>query len=589
MSIIDLRLLVLSADGTEPNLTAIRQILDYLGTPYSVYVAAHMPGGLTADMLSAGDHAFFQGIVLTTGNLGYARGNEWISALSTEEWQTLRAFETTFGIRQITWYTYPTSEDGFQIPATRIDATTTPVMAGLTNSGQSVFTYMNAENAIAIKGVYVYLARPLADERISPLLQDSAGNALMLVQAQADGRENLALTFDSNASTQHSWVLAYGLINWVARGLFLGERHSYLNVQIDDMFMSDAVRTANLPCDSSASAVGATYRMSSSDMQAIASWQKNKQAQPIARELRLCFAFNGCGVGQVDADHSVEDTLTPEALRLRAQFHWVSHTYDHAGMDNMDGTTARAEIQQNLAMARDLGLAPFSPHSLVTPGMSGLNNPDVLLAAHDSGVRYLVSDASYPGHDHLLPNTGKPSPHQPSVLAVPRHPTNLYYDVTTPEEWVSEYNCRYVAHWGRNLTYDEILDRESDTLLGYLLQGDIYPLMFHQSNLRAYDGTHSLLSDLLDRTLAKFTALVQVPISSLAMDELAERVAARMRYNGGGITASLVSGRQIILSAQQTASVPITGLYGSDAEFYCGQWISHISLEPGMSVTLPFQ
>ena len=40
---VDMRLLVISADGTEPVLSAIRQTLDYLGTPYSIYVAAQHP------------------------------------------------------------------------------------------------------------------------------------------------------------------------------------------------------------------------------------------------------------------------------------------------------------------------------------------------------------------------------------------------------------------------------------------------------------------------------------------------------------------------------------------------------------------
>src|SRR6266487_5526463 len=38
---IDLRVLVIASDGNEADLPAIKQALDYLGTPYTVYFASH--------------------------------------------------------------------------------------------------------------------------------------------------------------------------------------------------------------------------------------------------------------------------------------------------------------------------------------------------------------------------------------------------------------------------------------------------------------------------------------------------------------------------------------------------------------------
>src|SRR5204862_3554301 len=43
----DLKVLVLSADGSEPSLTAITQTLDYLGTPYVRHVVTEHPGAIT--------------------------------------------------------------------------------------------------------------------------------------------------------------------------------------------------------------------------------------------------------------------------------------------------------------------------------------------------------------------------------------------------------------------------------------------------------------------------------------------------------------------------------------------------------------
>ncbi len=84
---------------------------------------------------------------------------------------------------------------------------------------------------------------------------------------------------------------------------------------------------------------------------------------------------------------------------------------------------------------------------------------------------------------------------QPNLLIIPRRPTNLFYNVSTPAEWVSEYNHFYGPgrssrpYWDHDLSYSEILDKESEVWLSYLLKWDLDPLMFHQSNTRAYSGT----------------------------------------------------------------------------------------------------
>src|SRR6266511_2660918 len=49
---IDLRLLVIAADERDGGLPAIRQTLDYLGTPYAVWLARERPGELTPNRLA---------------------------------------------------------------------------------------------------------------------------------------------------------------------------------------------------------------------------------------------------------------------------------------------------------------------------------------------------------------------------------------------------------------------------------------------------------------------------------------------------------------------------------------------------------
>src|SRR5664280_1896682 len=124
---IDLKVLVVSRTGSEVELPAVTKTLDYLGTPYTVYNAAATPGGLTADKLATGSHALYSGVILTGG------------ALSPTELTTLTSYEGTFGIRQVTWYTFPNTYYGFTVSGTPT-STTAATPASYTTAGATVFS-----------------------------------------------------------------------------------------------------------------------------------------------------------------------------------------------------------------------------------------------------------------------------------------------------------------------------------------------------------------------------------------------------------------------------------------------------------------
>src|SRR5205085_3076501 len=263
---VDLRVLVISADGTEADLPAIKQALAYLGMPYTVYVASQIPGGLTPDKLSSGVHGFYEGVILTTGALASSGSTQ--SALNSTEWQNLSNYEATFHIRQVTWYTFPTADYGFSVPqngpavqdttSNPISATfTAPTSANANNNGQALFgSYVNTSHPLMIQDATTYLAPPLSNLNTFPVLVDANGNALAVIHNYNDAsgnplRQNLALTFDSNAFLIHDLVLAYGLVNWVTKGLFLGERHVFLDPQVDDVLIDDNTWPPTTPCTTS--------------------------------------------------------------------------------------------------------------------------------------------------------------------------------------------------------------------------------------------------------------------------------------------------------------------------------------------------
>jgi len=469
----------------------------------------------------------------------------------------------------------------------------------------------------------VYLATPLTDGLTTPLITDQLGNALAVVHTTGFAGDYLSLTFDSNPYLTHDQVLAYGLVNWVTKGLFLGERHVYLAAQVDDVFIEDREWLPGTACTTNPDDPSLpSYRINAADLQAVINWQAAQQSQPTTPGFSLSLAFNGVGTDPSYCQGTApptcgangQDDLTPAAQANQGLFNWINHTFDHTNLDSVDYNTAFNAFSQNNAVAAALpcnsptgiclGLTNYSLTNLVQPDLSGWTNGNALQAAYDTGIRYVLGDTSKAPFNSLGPNVGiystltNPDTPPNAILGIPRHPVNLFFNVTTPDEWSAEYNCIYGPngthpYFDHNLSYNEILDFVGGQLLPYLLTGDIDPWMFHEDNLRNYPDSGGiptgqlLLGDLLDATLTKYNSLFDLPILSLTQDNIGQRVARRMAYNQAGVTATIVPGQSITISAQLSATVPVTGLNTPGAETYGGQPITYLNLSAGQSITLP--
>lgn len=608
---VDLKILVISADGAEVSLGAITTTLNYLGTPYTVVNAYSQPGWLKPSNLVSGSKGLYQGVILTTDSLGTAASGNWQSALTLADWENLRDYQRNFGVRQATWYTYPNADLGYGSITYSGPA---EIKGTLTAAGHSsVFKYMNLSASVAITNSYTYLAKTVTTDTI-PILVDQSGNALVSIHTYPDGRENIAMTFDSNQYQTHSNVLSYGIVNWVTKGLFLGERHAFLSAQNDDIFLPDdiwdtqALTTTGLIID----------RMTGDDIRALVKWQDSVNKRPTTKNVVMQYAYNAIGTTSEyeTAKSALPDpgdvplasplklyskpkddkaSLTAAVRQNQSNFMFINHTWDHTNLDSTTFSETYSELMRNINQARLMGLKYFSSNNLVTPDVSGLHNPSALQAMAAAGVKNLVSDTSRANGVEMnpFPNVGIPNWISPTLYMIPRYPTNLYYNVRTPEEWTSEYNFIYgptSTFWtGRPLTYGEILDREANMLLGRLLQGDINPVMFHQANTIFYDKSHSLQTDLLDRLFQKYNALFNLPILSLQMDDIGTRMRDRSTFLNAGVTATYnPSTKQItIRTGSSGAIVPVTGIQTKDLteELYGAQYISHFKLDSNSSVT----
>jgi hypothetical protein len=578
---IHLKLLVIAAESSDQNLQAIRAVLDQIGVPYDTLIATAQ--ALTQRQLWQEREAFYQGIILTTGNLLYwhPQNESWQSAFDEATWQLLWHYQLRFGIRQVVLYAVGTVPEAYGLQRGVLIATEPHALSlSFTEAGRCLFPYLNHDHGLIVRAAPVYLAQPL-DAATIPLLQTPDGQTVAILRHEPDGRELVALTIGHSPDLLHTWLLGYGLINWVTRGLFLGERRVYLNIQIDDIFNRSELWNPTQEC-----AGTDIYRLSERDAKVLLAWLDQVQSQTRnGAQITLDFAFNGAGIiGAIE-----DDALATTLLEHQQRFRWINHGYTHLLLDHATYAESQREILANHQTAVTLDLHNYEATTMVTAVVSGLENNEFLRAAKDAGMRALVSDTSKAGWDSPSPNTGICNPLQPTILCIPRRPTNLFYDVSTPDEWVAKYNHIYHGYWGRDLDLWEIIEQEAEFILRYLLKFEINPLMFHQANLRAYDGLHSLLSLLIDRILVKYNALYgDVPIQCLGMHEIGAAMHARAAYNAAQVEAVWIVEQGVALVAQQDLTISITGLYvEKQSEWYAGQPIARLPIKANVAYQFP--
>jgi hypothetical protein len=554
---VDARLLIVAGSTAEPALAAMQRELDVIGSPYTVVTIAD--ASAAAPPLSDGaTHGLYDGIISTA--CGSGTGPQGAAEAALE------AYARTFGVRTACVFAQADAAYGLDAGAA-LDTRASPLGLQYTAAGQAVFGWYAAPSPIDVSGVAAVVASA-ADASTTPLLADDAGHAAVAVHRFADGRELLLLTFDQAPGAVQSTQLLPGVVGWVTRGVFIGEKRAYFTPQPDDLFLGTLMRDGTL------------YRMSADDLRNVARWQEQVRATPVGADFRITFPFNGSEVADADG-------LTQAARDLGAQFFFVSHTFDHHRLDAADYARMTEELTDNDAIMNKYAFGPYDRTSLITPDVSGLGNAPVMMAALDWGIARVVCDASMPSCSVAVPNTGLPNPVVPALLMIPRLATDLYANVSTPAEWLDAYNATNRAAWGRDLTMDEILEHDANALLAHLLAGDIDPVMFHQANLRAYDGTHTLLTDLVDRLLVKYEALRVLPVVSLPMNEMGARMQDRAALETAGVSATIGPGSVITVRASQAARVPITGAYAADAEVYGAVTISRVDVPAGGEVTLP--
>ncbi|MBI4898600.1 MAG: hypothetical protein HY827_09595 [Actinobacteria bacterium] len=586
-----MKVLLLTATGTEPSAQAWEAGLAREGVPYDKLVLGVDRAPLTADsfadtMQDGTPHAKYQGVVVATGGLVYNNGGTWTSALSDYEWSLLSAYTATYGIRQVTASVYPGSAHGLNVPSYSGPADGENMKP--TSFGSSVFPEITGSIPIDT-GSWGYFTTPLSafqpGESFNTLMTVSGDRTVMGVFTHADGREELVFTIDSNQYQLQSMLLSHGLVGWLTKGRLLGFHRNYLSMQVDDLFLPNEV------WDTASNVTGTkTVRMRPIDMVNTYSWVS-------ARNQRIDFAFNGAG--NVEAG-GTSDALLRYVKAYKSRFGFINHTYEHLDFDDIDDdpsnglqpadlATINSQISQNVSWAQANGI-PIRANELVTGEHSGVHTNAFFPAAVTGQQLAWVGDdnSRYPAQSR----TG-------SALTVPRYPTNVYYNTSTRAQQLDEYNFLYLPPalggacvntavttcLSAPVSWKQYVDAEGNMILRHMLTNDPRPHYAHQSNLT---GDRVLLS-VLDNAISRYRGLIRAPVVQPNLTTAGQEILRSNLWSSerDKVTA-YVQGGKITLTSYSLIplQIPVTGSATIGSIDASGRRSGWITIQPGATVTL---
>jgi len=591
---VNLNVLVVT-DGTPP-VEAIRQQLTTEGVPFTVvnlrdssrpaitsaFLSRILPDGTTGGN--------FDGIVLPSAT----------PSLSGAEEAALAAYEHKFGVRQVDAYAPPKPNIGMNAPVYSGPLSGT---VGVTSAGATAgFGYLNGtfpfSGGAAGPAPFGYLAQPVPGGGATPLLTaaipQSSGSATLVWQYDHAGRQELVMGFGYGYYQEQFHYLAHGIVDWLTRGVHLGDWRNYLDVAYDDMILGDAQWSTIGHCTPGDSVCPkgtpqtATIRMTPADVTYAVQWEKQ-------HNFAIEFLYNG-GASVRFRVNGV-DPLLVATRPVAKDFYWVNHTYTHAYFGCQQdfsvvpwkcvesggrivwaaGTSLiNSQIFDNFSWARRNGI-PAEPGVLASGEYSGLrilpqqpvDNPALDNAMGPDKIKWVAMDASRELSQR----------HIGAALGVPRHPIDVGYDVDTVANEVNEFNWFNTskADGGSGRCQSSkttrclqpldpktgwtsfIVPGQVQIVYRAVLNNDPRPFFMHQSNLTADRLGYPVMDGVLSAYRAVYGA--SAPIVNLPMSgdgAVLHNQAQWAQALRAGTVSAWVQGNTVTVSGPPGTVVPVT-------------------------------
>jgi hypothetical protein len=407
-------------------------------------------------------------------------------------------------------------------------------------------------------------------------------------------RQQLGIGFPYGSYMTQVRYLAPGIVNWLTRGVHLGDWRSYLDIAYDDMILGDAQWSPKGHCTPGASTcppgtpATSTIRMTPADVTYAVQWEKQ-------HHFKIEFLYNG-GASVRFRVNGV-DPLLVATRPVAKDFYWVNHTYTHAYLGCKQdfavvpwrcvrsnshivwaaGTgLINSQISRNFTWAKQNGI-PAEPGVVATGEYSGLrllpqqpvDNPYLVRAVGPDKIKWLAMDAS---REPAIRHIG-------AALGVPRRPIDVGYDVATVANEVNEFNWFNTskADGGSGLCETStttrclkplnpqtgwtsyILPEQAKIVYAALLNNDPRPFFMHQSNLTGDRIAYPVMNAVLAAYRSVFAPsapIINMPMSGGGMVLWNQTLWAQAV--GAGSISAWVQGNTVTVTGPAGMPVPLT-------------------------------
>ncbi|PYH76689.1 hypothetical protein BO82DRAFT_406929 [Aspergillus uvarum CBS 121591] len=597
-------ILVIARDTASANVASSG--LNAYGIPFTTLVVPQ--AGVSLPALNTTTGGNFGGIVVAS-EVSYDYGTAGFqSALTTDQWNQLYAYQLAYGVRMVQYDVYPGPNYGASAVGGGCCDTGVEQLVSFSDISDFPTSGLKTGAGVSTSGLWHYPAT-ISDTNTTKQIASFASNSVVSSDTTAavinnfSGREQMAffISFDTTWSAtsnylQHAWI------TWITRGLYAGYRRVNLNTQIDDMFLETDIYYPN----------GTTFRITPDDLTGITNWVPTINAKMNAGSsyyVEVGHNGNGniesaantgdagwdaCNGGAIEYDSPPDTPLefqkplgtgtnlwpstpatydwTTTCTKLDALLNWwttssnlnswghISHTFTHEEQNNSTYSDVFKEISFNQAWLKQVGIdaaAHFTSNGIIPPAITGLHNGDALQAWWDNGITNCVGDNTRPV---LLNSENAMWPLFTTVAANgfagmqvnPRWATRIYYNCDTPACTVQEW----IDTSAGSGDFSTLLATEETDTMRHLFGLYHDPYMFHQANLRNADvdpitingvsAQYSIFQAWVETVVQEFVRLVDWPIVTLKHQDMSAGFLARFNRDKCGYALSYaIANKQI--------------------------------------------
>jgi len=535
----------------------------------------------------------FQGVVLP---------NTSPAGLSADELTALSTYESTYGIREVDGYIWPSPAMGLNYPtySGSLDAATVTVSTAAKAAG---FGYLNGtykfDGQAGGSSSYGYLSTVADATNFTPYLTattaDNSATGVLAGVYTTGKRQQLELSFGYNYYQLQFRYISHGIVDWVTKGVHFGYWRNWFDVHIDDVFNYDAIWSTEGKCtpgDLNCDGYNTTpVRMSADDVTYLKNWQTSN-------DYTMDMVFNGGASEGYKTDNNV--TTDPLLVAFKNaganNFRWINHTYTHLFLgcqqdfsvlpwrcvtDSSGNTvwvssaTINSEITKNISWASTNGI-PINRAEMVAGEHSGtmilpqqpVDNPNFVKAMGANKIQVTGLDAS---REPALRSVG-------AAMGAPRHPINVFYNVSTAAQEISEYNWIYtskadggsglcegsttstcISPLGADGWSNYILPQAESISLGFVLANDPRTFYMHQSNLVGDKLAYQVVGGMLNAYRAVYAS--NTPVVNGSFLSSAQDLNNQQNWTktvDGGRVHGYVQGNKVVITGPYNTKVPVT-------------------------------